>query len=88
MSITLLLLLPQVTSDTATARGLGFSVDGQRPSSSNYLLDGVENNNLVVTGPTANYSAEYGRASGFIANAITHSGSSATDRTNRPIAIR
>jgi hypothetical protein len=86
---TLLLLLPGVTSDTATARGLGFSVDGQRPSSSNYLLDGVENNNLLVTGPasavtpefieeyrvsTANYSAEYGRTSGFIANAITHSG--------------
>ncbi len=86
---TLLLLLPGVTSDTATARGLGFSVDGQRPSSSNYLLDGVENNNLLVTGPagavtpefieeyrvsTANYSAEYGRTSGFVANAITHSG--------------
>jgi hypothetical protein len=86
---TMLLLIPGVTSDTATARGLGFSVDGQRPSSSNYLLDGVENNNLLVTGPlsaatpefvqeyrisTANYSAEYGRTSGFIANAITHSG--------------
>ena len=86
---TMLLLLPGVTSDTATARGLGFSVNGQRPSSSNYLLDGVENNNLLVTGPssaavpefvaeyrvsTANYSAEYGRTSGFIANAIIHSG--------------
>ena len=86
---TMLLLLPGVTSDTATARGLGFSVNGQRPSSSNYLLDGVENNNLLVTGPssavtpefveeyrvsTANYSAEYGRSSGFIANAITHRG--------------
>ena len=86
---TMLLLLPGVTSDTATARGLGFSVNGQRPSSSNYLLDGVENNNLLVTGPasavnpefvaeyrvsTANYSAEYGRTSGFIANAITHRG--------------
>src|SRR5579871_3881452 len=86
---TMILLLPGVTSDTATARGLGFSVDGQRPSSSNYLLDGVENNNLLVTGPqgavtpefvqeyrisTANYSAEYGRTSGFIANAVTHGG--------------
>lgn len=83
---TMLLLLPGVTSDTATARGLGFSVNGQRPSSSNYLLDGIENNNLLVTGPlsaiipefvqeyrvsTTNYSAEYGRTSGFIANAVT-----------------
>ena len=86
---TTLLLLPGVTSDTATGRGLGFSVAGQRPSSSNYLLDGVENNNLLVTGPlsavvpefiqeyrvsTANYSAEYGRTSGFLANAVTRSG--------------
>jgi hypothetical protein len=85
----LLLLLPGVTSDTATARGLGFSVNGQRPSSSNYLLDGAENNNLLVTGPlsavvpefleeyrisTSNFSAEYGRTSGFLANAITRSG--------------
>jgi Carboxypeptidase regulatory-like domain/TonB-dependent Receptor Plug Domain len=85
----LLVLLPGVTSDTTTARGLGFSVDGQRPSSSNYLLDGAENNNLLVTGPlstatpefiqeyrvsTANYSAEYGRTSGFIANAVTRNG--------------
>ena len=86
---TMLLLLPGVTSDTATARGLGFSVNGQRPSSSNYLLDGVENNNYLVTGPltaafpefvqeyrvsTTNYSAEYGRTSGFVANAVTRSG--------------
>ncbi len=85
----LLLLLPGVTSDTATARGLGFSVNGQRPSSSNYLLDGAENNNLLVSGPlsavipefleeyrisTSNFSAEYGRTTGFLANAITRSG--------------
>ena len=86
---TLLLLLPGVTSDTATARGQGFSVNGQRPSSSNYLLDGTENNNLLVTGPlsavtpefleeyrvsTSNFSAEYGGTTGFLANAITRSG--------------
>ena len=86
---TLLLLLPGVTSDTATGRGLGYSVNGQRPTASNFLLDGAENNNLLVTGPlsaarpefvqeyrisTANYSAEYGRTSGFIANAETPSG--------------
>jgi hypothetical protein len=89
---TMLMLLPGVTSDLGTARGLGFSVNGQRPSSSNYLLDGVENNNLLVTGPladavpeflqeyrisTSNYSAEYGRTSGFVANAITRTGANA-----------
>lgn len=85
----LLVLLPGVTADTATARGLGFSVNGQRPSSANYLLDGLENNNLLVTGPlgaiapedvaeyrisTNNFSAEFGRTSGFLANAISRSG--------------
>lgn len=88
---TMLVSLPGVTADNGTARGLGVSVDGQRPSSSNYLLDGVENNNYLVTGPlnpvapemvqeyrisTNNYSAEYGRTSGFIANAVTRAGGS------------
>lgn len=86
---TMLTLLPGVTSDTATARGLGFSVNGQRPSSSNFLLDGAENNSLLVTGPltaavpefvqeyrvsTSGFSAEYGRTSGFVTNAITRGG--------------
>jgi Carboxypeptidase regulatory-like domain/TonB dependent receptor len=85
---TLLATQPGVTSDTATARGLGLAVGGQRPSASNFLLDGLENDNYLVTGPlhimapesvdeyrisTANYSAEYGRTSGVIANAITRS---------------
>lgn len=85
----LLVLLPGVTADTTTARGLGFSVNGQRASSANYLLDGLENNNLLVTGPlgvvapealeeyrisTNNFSAEFGRTSGFLANAISRSG--------------
>jgi hypothetical protein len=87
---TMLVTQPGVTSDAATARGLGLSVNGQRPSASNFLLDGLENNNYLVTGPlmavapeaiqeyrlsTNNFSAEYGRASGFIANAITRQGS-------------
>jgi hypothetical protein len=85
----LLVLLPGVTSDSSSGRGLGFSVNGQRPSAASYLLDGLENNNLLVTGPlgtvapeflaeyrisTNNYSAEYGRTGGFLANAVTRSG--------------
>lgn len=85
-----LVSLPNVTADGGTSRGLGLSVSGQRPSASNYLLDGVENNNYLVTGPlspvapeavqeyrisTNNYSAEYGRTAGFVANAVTRAGS-------------
>ena len=66
------------------------TINGQRASASNYLLDGLENNNYLVTvlltrvAPEAiqeyrvstnNFSAEYGRTSGFLANAITRSGS-------------
>jgi outer membrane receptor protein involved in Fe transport len=86
----MLVSLPGVTSDTSTGRGLGVSVAGARPTSSNYLLDGVSNNNYLVTGPlnpvspeaiqeyrisTNNYSAEYGRTAGFVANAVTRAGS-------------
>ncbi len=87
---TMLITLPGVTADTGTSRGLGVSVNGQRPSSSNYLLDGLENNNYLITGPltaeapeavqeyrisTNNYSAEYGRTAGFVANAVSRAGS-------------
>ncbi len=86
---TLLVTQPGVTSDGATTRGLGLAVNGQRPSASNFLLDGLENNNYLITGPlvtvapqaiqeyrisTNNFSAEYGRTSGYLANAITRSG--------------
>src|SRR5207248_8402884 len=75
--------------DTTTARSLGLSSNGQRPSASNFLLDGLETNNYLVTGPlspvaaeaiqeyrvsTNNFSAEYGRTSGYIANAVTRAG--------------
>ncbi len=85
----LLAVLPGVTSDTTTSRGLGLSVNGQRPSASNYLLDGLENNDYLVTGPltaiapealqeyrisTNNFSAQYGRTTGFVANAVTRTG--------------
>jgi hypothetical protein len=86
---TLLVTQPGVTSDAGTARGLGLSINGTRPTSSNFMLDGVENNNYLTTGPLAtvapdaiqeyristnNYSAEYGQTNGYIANAITKAG--------------
>jgi hypothetical protein len=86
-----LLLQPGVVSSAATARGLGLSVNGQRYTSSNFLLDGLENNAYLTTGPlttqtpevvqeyrisTANFSPEYGRTSGFVVNAVTMAGGS------------
>ena len=88
---TMLVTQPGVTADTTTARGLGFSINGQRPSASNFMLDGLENNNYLITGPLSalapeavqeyrvsmsNFSAEYGRTSGYLANAVTRSGGS------------
>src|SRR5258708_17417315 len=55
---TALVLLPSATADTSTARGLGLSFGGQRPSASNYLLDGLEFNNSLVTGPAARIAPE------------------------------
>ncbi|MGH9657686.1 MAG: carboxypeptidase regulatory-like domain-containing protein, partial [Bryobacteraceae bacterium] len=85
----MLLTLPGVAADAATGRSLGLSANGQRPGSSSFLLDGVENNNARITGPlaavppeavqeyrvsTSSFSAEYGRTNGFLANAVTRSG--------------
>jgi len=86
---TALVMEPGVTSDFATTRGIGVAVNGQRPSSSNFLLDGSENNNSLISGPlltpppeaiqefrfsTSDFSAEYGRTGGFVVNAVTRSG--------------
>jgi hypothetical protein len=86
---TLLLTEPGVTSDSGSVRSLGLAAGGQRPSSSNFLLDGIEFNNYLITGPLAfippeavqeyristnNFSAEYGKTSGFLANVVTRYG--------------
>lgn len=86
----LFLLEPGVTSAGANPRrGLTFSVHGQRVSASNYLLDGVDNNNMRVSGPVvvnsleaiqelrmvnSSFSADSGRATGFVAHASTRRG--------------
>jgi Carboxypeptidase regulatory-like domain/TonB dependent receptor len=70
--------------------GVGFAVNGQRSTSGNYMLDGAENNNPFAARPgqnvpldsieeyrlqSNNYTAEFGRNSGFVANVLTKSGS-------------
>lgn len=84
-----LLAEPGVTASNSTARSLGIAANGQRPSSASFLLDGVETNFSLVSGPllsvapeatqeyrlsTNNFSAEYGGTAGYIANAVTRSG--------------
>lgn len=69
--------------------GIGLAVNGQRSSGGNYVLDGGENNNIFDAGPaqnlpadsvkefriiTNNYTAEYGRNAGFIANIVSNTG--------------
>jgi hypothetical protein len=86
----LFLLQPGVTSQGAIVRrGLSFSVHGQRVSGSNYLLDGVDNNNIILTGPVvatsaeaiqefrmvnSSFSSENGRATSFVAEVVSRAG--------------
>ncbi|HUB52481.1 MAG TPA: TonB-dependent receptor [Terracidiphilus sp.] len=70
-------------------RGVGYSINGQRESGTEILLDGVENvsvysqaigEDVPLDGTqeysivTSNYSAEYGRASGGVINVTTKAG--------------
>lgn len=94
--ISLARTLPGVSQTEGTVTfGMGekatqFSVNGQRPRGNNYLLDGVDNNNIVFTGTaerfiiadaveelsvqTSNFGTEFGRAGGGIFNVITKAG--------------
>ena len=72
------------------ANGAGFSINGQRPRGNNYLLDGVDNNEVFLSGEeevftiadaveevsvqTGNFGVEFGRAGGGVFNVITRSG--------------
>jgi hypothetical protein len=86
----LFLLQPGVTSQGAVQRGLSFSVHGQQIDGANYQLDGTDNNDIVLTGPVvdvsaegiqefrmvrSSFSAEKGRATSFVAQVVTRSGS-------------
>ncbi|MCA1584231.1 MAG: TonB-dependent receptor [Acidobacteria bacterium] len=68
----------------------GFSVNGMRNQSNNFLLDGASNNDTFNTGfvlrpppdaiqefkiLTHSYTAEYGRSAGSVINVVTKSGS-------------
>ena len=72
-----------------TTRGVGYSLNGQRSTGTEILLDGVENVDSYVTGPevtvpldavqeyritTSNFEPQYGRASGGVVSVVTKSG--------------
>jgi hypothetical protein len=72
------------------AGGTNFSVNGSRPRSNSFTIDGQDANDPVATGPqqvlnnpeivqefrliTNQFSAEYGRAAGSVVNVVTKSG--------------
>lgn len=96
-SLTLVQLTPGValaSSNSINQNGnLNFVANGQRPRGNNFMIDGVENNDISVTGPaftisvpdavtevsvqTADYSAEFGRSGGAVINQVTNSGTNA-----------
>lgn len=78
------------SSQNSTSRGVGYSINGQRMSGTEVLLDGVENIDLFngTVGQqvpidsvqeyrivTNNFEAQYGRASGGVVNVSTKAGS-------------
>ncbi len=77
-------------AQNASTRGVGFSLNGQRSSGTEILLDGVENISVFGDGIgiqvpldavqeysviTSNFQPQYGRASGGIVNVATRAGS-------------
>jgi len=86
-------ITPGVTTDRTPQQGAsatsGLSFTGQRARSNNIMVDGLDNNDLVVGSVRAtfsqeavrefqvltnSYSAEFGKASGGIVNIVTKSG--------------
>jgi hypothetical protein len=93
-SLTLVQLAPGValaSGNSINQNGtLNFVANGQRPRGNNFMIDGIENNDISVTGPaftisvpeavtelnvqTADFSAEFGRSGGAVINQVTNSG--------------
>lgn len=103
-SLTVAQMLPGITVINMSASNainqdgtFAFAVNGQRPRGNNFMIDGVENNDISVTGPaftitnpdaveevniqTADFSAEFGRAGGAVFNQITKSGTNSLHGT-------
>jgi hypothetical protein len=86
----LALLAPNVVSQPGGTAGEGGSIGGNRPRNNSFTLDGVDNNDTILTGHvidvipeavqeftilTNQYSAEFGHSSAGQFNTVTKSGS-------------
>jgi hypothetical protein len=87
--INLAVLAPNVVAQPGGVTGVGGSVGGMRPRDNNFIVDGVDDNNLGVTGPnstvipdavaefalqTNQFSADTGHSAGGQFNLITKTG--------------
>jgi hypothetical protein len=87
--LNLAILLPNTTTQGGGILGEGGSIGGNRPRSNNFTIDGVDNNNVDVTGAlqpviqdavaefnliSNQFSAEYGHSTAGQFNIITKSG--------------
>ncbi len=87
--LNLAVLAPNVTAQPGGVTGVGGSVGGTRPRENSFNVDGVDDNNLGVTGPnstvipdavaeftlqTNQFSAETGHSSGGQFNLVTKTG--------------
>src|SRR6266849_4209491 len=90
--LNLAVLAPNVVAQPGGVTGIGGSVGGTRPRDNNFTVDGVDDNNLGVTGPnstviqdavseftlqTNQFSAEYGHSAGGQFNLVTKTGTNA-----------
>ncbi len=88
-ALNLALLAPNVIAQPGGTQGIGGAVGGTRPRDNNFTVDGVDDNNLGVTGPnttviidsvaefalqTNQFSAEYGHSAGGQFNLVTKTG--------------
>jgi len=87
--LNLSLLAAGVTSSGGAGYGVGPSVGGQRPTNNNFTIEGVDNNDLSVTGPVVSvpndavaefsmlqnqFSSDFGHSSGGQFNEVVKSG--------------
>jgi len=88
-AMNLAMLSSGVASNGGIGMGLGPSVGGQRPTQNNFMVEGVDNNNKVVTGPLVyvpveatkefsllqnQFNSEFGHSTGGQFNTIVNSG--------------
>jgi carboxypeptidase family protein len=95
-AMNLAMLSAGVASNGGVGMGLGPSVGGQRPTNNNFMVEGVDNNNKVITGPLVyvpaeatkefsllqnQFNSEFGHSTGGQFNTIVNSGTNKVSGT-------